>query len=137
MRQKKPTNKRLPLDKMIKIVNLAHKNPKWTLKELRDNSGCKQLKHFGQLQRWERIITKSNTFIDRCESMNKWIYDQCTEYKKKNYRITDKIIVGWALEAKRIFDNLGTKNFATLLWLNNFKVKYKISGESSDLSLHD
>ncbi|KAF7994912.1 hypothetical protein HCN44_004384 [Aphidius gifuensis] len=133
----KPTCTRIPLDTAMKVLNLSYKHPNWDLKKLRKYSKCRKLVSFNQLLRWEKIIKNSKTFSKKCESMDRWILARCIEYKNKNYLITDKIIIGWALEAKRIFCNLSANHFATVPWLNNFKSKNKITGESSDLKIRN
>ncbi|XP_044020358.1 uncharacterized protein PFB0145c-like [Aphidius gifuensis] len=46
----------VPYDIKVRVVNLANKNPRWSLKMLREGSGCKNLETMNQLNYWKKVM---------------------------------------------------------------------------------
>lgn len=132
---KRTPNKRLILpEEKVKVVSLARENPNWNLEMLKEQSGCNDVTE-ELLSQWTKETSSDGKIINRRKALNDWVYARCIDYKVNGFKITDKILVTWGLEAKKKFNIHDSQFRAGPKWLKNFKFARTIVGSPSDLKL--
>ncbi|KAF7987469.1 hypothetical protein HCN44_003231 [Aphidius gifuensis] len=111
-----------------KIVEIVKKNPTWTIGEIRKYTGCDFLNSTHQLRQWADQVARNYKPWDEKKKVHSWVYKRYIDYKKKNIEITDKLLLEWANDAKKIFLSKFSNVPASAIWLRNFKKKYGIVG---------
>lgn len=129
--------KGVTFEEKLRVVNLSRANPTWSVKMLREQSGCKQLTQIELLRRWEKQVTSGGSSADKIKKINQWVFQRCIEYQKKNYTVTNKTITSWAFDAKRELMMQNTTFTPSAGWLERFKNKYNIVGNPFDLKIKD
>lgn len=123
----------IPYEKKVKAVDLARKNPTWSLKEIRKQSGCMLISSRGQLKTWAKQQLKDETSRSKHRRMNTWIRSKCIEYmKNEKKKITNKMLVDWRLEAKKTLKISDLIIEGNSNWVQRFKYKYRINDEFSE-----
>lgn len=127
----------VPYEEKLRIVNLARENPDWTMKTLRERSGCKHVMNRDQLERWSEQCSLGGTREDRRKAINSWVFAKCVDYKNRGKKINNQLLKKWALEAASICippkNNPNNEFRASSWWMLNFKNLHGITGPSSDL----
>ncbi|KAF7994988.1 hypothetical protein HCN44_004460 [Aphidius gifuensis] len=100
----------------VNIVNLAQQHSDWSIVMLREKSGCNYLSK-KYLKSWQRQIDKINV----SNNIDRWVYDKCVEYQKNNKSLSEKLLIEWADEAKKIFPSSKSYSFRVGDWIDNFK----------------
>ncbi|XP_044006434.1 protein PFC0760c-like [Aphidius gifuensis] len=65
------SNACVPFETKVKVVNLSNDNPHWTLKMLREESGCHNLETMNQLNYWRRVVKNCDKKIATSSSTGK------------------------------------------------------------------
>lgn len=132
--KKTPTKRLILFDEKVKVVNLSRDNPNWSLDMLKEQSECNELTE-ELLSQWKKEISSDGKIINRRKALNDWVYARCIDYKVNGFKITDKILVNWGLEAKKKFNIHDSQFRAGPKWLKNFKFARTIIGNPTDLKL--
>lgn len=106
----------LSYEDKLNVVNLARQNSHWSIAMLRDKSGCKYLSK-KYLKSWKKQIEKTNV----SKNIDRWVYDKCVEYQKKNKSLNEKLLFEWADEAKKIFLPPKSYSFEVGNWIDDLK----------------
>lgn len=94
----------VPLELKAMVVKLAKENPDWSLEILKEQSGCVQLKNSRQLSKWKQTVKKGQPVREKYKKLDSWIYTKYTEHKKKNKKVTNKMLNNWRDEAINILN---------------------------------
>lgn len=87
-----------------------------------------------------KIIKQQNSKLSVREKSRKWVYDNFLLHKNNNNneKVTDAMIINWAVEAKKIFMSPSSPMYncpPSKDWISNFKAHYKITGQPNDLQV--
>ncbi|KAF7987450.1 hypothetical protein HCN44_003212 [Aphidius gifuensis] len=88
-----------------------------------------------------RIIKQQNSKLSVREKSRKWVYDNFLLHKNNNNneKVTESMIVNWAVEAKKIFMSPSSPMYScppSKDWVSNFKAHYNITGKPKDLQIN-
>ncbi|XP_044006805.1 protein PFC0760c-like [Aphidius gifuensis] len=118
----------VPYELKVKVVNLESEHKDWSLEMLKKHSGCNYLESFAQITSWRHLIKKGQSLWDKYKKLNNWIYNKYNEYKSKNKKVTDKMLISWRNEAKKVlqFNELPKINH-NYQWVRTFKRDFNIT----------
>lgn len=90
----------IPYEEKVKVVTLAMRHPKWSVKKLIKHADCKYLKTSAQVRDWARNLECGGARDDRLYVMNRWIYSRCLEHTDNHKNFCADTLVKWAMEAQ-------------------------------------
>ncbi|XP_044006468.1 uncharacterized protein LOC122851359 [Aphidius gifuensis] len=124
----------ISFEERARVVKLATENPNWSLDMLREQSGCKNIFKFQQVEAWKNQIEQGGSPREIMNCVNNWVLNKCIESQKKGEVLTNAKIQAFGLEAKKIFK---PKSFsASGVWLMMFKKNHEITGKSYHLKIN-
>ncbi|KAK9295328.1 hypothetical protein QLX08_010314 [Tetragonisca angustula] len=115
----------VPLDRRLKIINIARQHPKWSLQTLQRH-GCQELRRKDYLQRWIKEI-KGVGVKESFDYINKYTYDRFTETRNDKRPVTTRMLQQWASAAALPFQSNSFHFTASESWVKKFKSTHKIS----------
>ncbi|XP_044003670.1 uncharacterized protein LOC122849133 [Aphidius gifuensis] len=122
-------------EEKVKIVEMAQKNPTWSLEMLRENSGFKKVFYRAHINKWADELKYGGSCREKLKAIDHYVIKKCIEHQKKKVKMSNHHIREWGFEAMSQM-NADNINFtAGKSWLGRFKKRYNITGSYTDLKI--